>query len=121
MRQCAIHKKPPLDLHFERGGRVGRFFAPMVLHLTFALFATRGATRARTVHTDGMELQRRSCKSNHVERLRNPHFIGITRNLPHSVAIHRKHIKQMVNRVLTSPFLCYPVVDAAGGPAVHDV
>ena len=28
---------------------------------------------------------------------------------------------QMVNRVLTSPHLWYPVDDAAGGPAVHDV
>ena len=27
----------------------------------------------------------------------------------------------MVNRVLTSPLLWYPVLDAAGGPAVHDV
>ena len=27
----------------------------------------------------------------------------------------------MVNRVLTSPNLCYAVADAAGGPAVDDV
>jgi hypothetical protein len=27
-------------------------------------------------------------------------------------------IQQMVNRVLTSPLLCYPSVGAAGGPAV---
>ncbi len=28
---------------------------------------------------------------------------------------------RLVNRVLTSPLLCYSELDAAGGPAVHDV
>jgi hypothetical protein len=74
--------------------------------------------RAPIVHAGQMQSDSQSTQA---PRMRNSCVLSRFRIPSQAGVVHRKAIQRMVNRVLTSPLLCYVVAEAAGGPAVHDV